>query len=105
MFDPETSWYHSVLLKTYGEEKARQMIGAGKLKRRQPIPKTCLMCNREFFTKSQRKKYCGLQSEEGTCSYNYRKNRKPSSITNLNHLNHLNQMITSYAQNQTQKTI
>lgn len=78
VFSPETSHYHWVMEKTYGTELAKQLLGFSTPKRERK-PKTCLMCKQPFYTRSQKKIYCGKQDRSGTCSYEF-KHRKRKSI-------------------------
>ena len=76
IFDPVGSYYHSIMEKTYGRERAMIMLGIiGKERKR--TMSTCKMCKQQFYSKSRDKVYCGKQRTVGTCSNTAMKQRRP----------------------------
>ena len=75
-FRPDISWYHSVLLKTYGRDKSLKILGIVKPRNTGGQLRICKMCRVSFRTRSTRKVYCGRMEEPGTCSYKYRQQRQ-----------------------------
>lgn len=75
-FDPENSWYHSVLLKNFGETKARKMLKETEYTIHRSLirnEKKCKMCGKTFYSRSGGKVNCGSVEQIGTCSYKYKR--------------------------------
>lgn len=73
-FDPENSWYHSILQKQYGDEKAKQLVKQSEYTIHRSLirnEKKCKMCGKTFYSRSGGKVNCGSKDQIGTCSYKH----------------------------------